>query len=150
VLASLPPSALAQPSPLPAELPLAAAATATASARAGTAQSVSPLPPKKVALTVEGAAVAQPNAPRVADPLAGARVAASLKGSPAPLHRIYQLREADGEWLGFVAPADADPLAAGVWAGSGDLLHGGWRVAEVTAQRLTLVGPNGALEILRP
>lgn len=149
VLASLPPTALAQPSPLPAELPPATVVTSTAASRSMQVP-VSPLPPKKVALAVEGAPSSSHAAPRVTDPLAGARVSGALKGASAPQHRVYQLRETDGEWLGFVAPADADPLAAGVWAGSGDLLRGGWRVAEVTSQRLTLVGPNGGLEIIRP
>lgn len=149
VLASLPPTALAQPSPLPADLPPATVVTSTSASRS-TQLPASPLPPKKVALAVEGAPSASPAAPRVTDPLAGARVSGALKGVSAPYHRVYQLRETDGEWLGYVAPADADPLAAGVWAGSGDLLRGGWRVAEVTSQRLTLVGPNGALEIIRP
>lgn len=149
VLASLPPTALAQPSPLPADLPPATILTSTAASRSAQVP-VASLPPKKVALTVEGAPSASPAASRVTDPLAGARVSGALKGAPAPRHRVYQLRESDGEWLGYVAPADADPLAAGVWAGSGDLLRGGWRVAEVTSQRLTLVGPNGGLEIIRP
>lgn len=149
VLASLPPTALAQPSPLPADLPPATIVTSTAASRSAQVP-FTPPPPKKVALAVEGAPSAPPAASRVTDPLAGARVSGALKGAPAPHHRVYQLRESDGEWLGYVAPADADPLAAGVWAGSGDLLRGGWRVAEVTSQRLTLVGPNGGLEIIRP
>lgn len=142
VLASLPPSALAQPSALPAELPPASVATSAGTVRTSAAPGAS-RPAKKVALLVEGAAPTP-------DPLAAAAVRGTLKGAAVPQHRVYQLRESDGEWLGFVARVDADPLAAGVWAGSGDLLAGGWRVAEVTSQRLTLVGANGALEILRP
>jgi hypothetical protein len=138
LLTALPPAALLQPSPLPAEGLPARAPLPRADAAAS--------PPKKIALTVEGAAAA----PRAVDPLSVASVSSALKGSPVPLHRVYQLRESDGEWLGYVARADDDPLATGVWAGSGDLLSGGWRVAEVNAQRLTLVGPRGALEILRP
>jgi len=147
VLASLPPSALAQPSALPAELPPPNAVAGAA--RTGAAPGA-PRPPKKVALLVEGAATTTARTAPAADPLAATAVRGTLKGAAAPQHRVYQLRESDGEWLGFIARADADPLAAGVWAGSGDLLAGGWRVAEVTSQRLTLVGANGALEILRP
>lgn len=150
VLASLPPTALAQPTPLPADLPPATVTSAANSARASAVPATALLPPKKVALVVEGAAAARATATLVVDPLAHATVSAGLKGSTVPLHRVYQLRESDGEWLGYIARADADPLAAGVWAGSGDLLGGGWRVAEVNSQRLTLVGPSGALEILRP
>jgi hypothetical protein len=138
LLTTLQPAALAQPSPLPADW--------TGPRGPAPRAEPAPLPPKKVALAVEGA----PSPPRAADPLASAAVAGALKGSAVPLHRVYQLRESEGEWLGYVARAEDDPLAAGVWAGAGDLLAGGWRVAEVTAQRLTLVGPRGALEILRP
>lgn len=146
VLASLPPSALAQPTALPAELPPVTAATSAPRV----AVSAPPRPPKKVALIVEGAPPRVAVAAAATDPLAATTVKSALKGASNPQHRVYQLRESDGEWLGFVARADADPLAAGVWAGSGDLLSGGWRVADVTAQRMTLVGANGALEILRP
>lgn len=154
VLASLPPNALAQPSPLPAQLPEAA----PSGARAGAARSPQEtpsvtLPPKRVALLIEGHELrgrATPISERALDPLEGTKVSASLKGSAAPHHRVYQLRENEGEWVAYVAPVDADPLAAGVWAGTGDLLTGGWRVADVSPQRLTLVGPKGALEILRP
>ncbi len=148
VLASLPPSALAQPSALPAELPPAMIAPGTS--RHAAATPAAPRPAKKVALVVEGTLAQAARAIPAVDPLATTVVKGTLKGAPRPQHRVYQLRESDGEWLGFVARADADPLADGVWAGSGDLLAGGWRVAEVTAQRLTLVGAGGALEILRP
>lgn len=149
VLASLPPSALAQPSPLPADLPPAHAATAAGPTRNSAAPGVT-RPAKKVALQIEGTAPATARSAPPHDPLATVAVRGTLKGAAMPHHRVYQLRESDGEWLGFVARADADPLAAGVWAGSGDLLAGGWRVAEVTSQRLTLVGAGGALEILQP
>lgn len=147
VLASLPPSALAQPTPLPAPLP-PVAGTSAASARG--VPSAPSRPPKKIGLVVEGSPDPVARGGRAADPLAAAAVRSSLKGAIVPRHRVYQLRELDGEWLGFVAPTDADPVAAGLWAGSGDLLAGGWRVAEVTSLHMTLVGYGGALEILRP
>jgi len=148
VLASLPPSALAQPSALPADLP--PANVTAAGAMRNSAAPVAVRPAKKVALVVEGTSAAAARRPQPADPLAVAAVRGTLKGAATPQHRVYQLRESDGEWLGFVARADADPLAAGVWTGSGDPLAGGWRVAEVTSQRVTLVGADGTLEILRP
>lgn len=101
-------------------------------------------PTKRIGLLVEGMQTErEPPAPR--DPIPASALASNLAApNQAPSHNVPRIEQVDGEWLAYVVRR-GQRTGSGQWAGAGDVLPDGWRVASVTGTHVTLVAPDGAV-----